>query len=141
ADAPGGEPTAEQRPGDGAGGPLVLVVEDDRDSASGLRDLLVLEGFRVRIVHDADAGLALARTEPPDVVVCDIGLPGRLDGYELARAIRSAPECRSARLLAVTGRGGAGDRRRALDAGFDDHVAKPFDPASLGPLLRHLLAG
>lgn len=118
---------------------LVLVIEDDPDSALGLAELLEMDGFRVLVAHDAETGLERARAEGPDLVLCDIVLPGGRDGYEVARALRETPECGGTRLVALTGRGRPEDRRRALEAGFDDHIAKPFDPGRLGARLRTLL--
>lgn len=135
------DPRAGDTPPDPGSEPVrVLVIEDDRDSALGLAELLELEGFRVHVAHDAEAALELARAERPHLVLCDIVLPGAHDGYELAGLLRETPECVGARLVALTGRGRKEDRRRALDAGFDDHVPKPFDPNRLGSRLRALLA-
>jgi CheY-like chemotaxis protein len=65
------------------------------------------------------------------VVLCDIGLPGAMDGYEVARAVRADPSLRSVRLVALTGYGQREDLRRAEQAGFDSHVTKPADPSAL----------
>ena len=72
--------------------------------------------------------------DPPDVVVCDIGLPG-MDGYRVARALRDNPATAAIRLIALTGYGQDEDRRRARQAGFDEHLTKPADPATLESLL------
>jgi PAS domain S-box-containing protein len=126
-----GPPTAP-RPG---GGPLrVLVVEDNRDAAETLRVLLGLLGHDVEVVHSGPEGVEAARRRPPEVVLCDIGLPG-LDGYGVARALRQEPATAGARLIAVTGYGSDEDRRRSREAGFDLHLTKPVDPADLQPLL------
>jgi CheY-like chemotaxis protein len=71
-----------------------------------------------------------ARRRRPDVVLCDIGLPG-LDGYGVVRELRRTPATAGARIIAVTGYGGAEDRRRSKEAGFDAHLTKPADPAEL----------
>ena len=70
----------------------------------------------------------------PEVVICDIGLPG-LDGYGVAAALRRNPDTASARLIALTGYGQDEDRRRAREAGFDEHLTKPADPTALEALL------
>jgi CheY-like chemotaxis protein len=70
----------------------------------------------------------------PEVALIDLGLPG-MDGYEVARELRSRPETKAIRLVAVTGYGQADDRRRALAAGFDQHVTKPVDASMLDDLL------
>jgi CheY-like chemotaxis protein len=112
----------------------VLVVEDNRDVAESLRDLVEAFGHEVQVARSGDAALSQARTSPPDVVLCDIGLPG-MNGYDLARAFRSDPALRHARLVAVTGYAQAEDRREAAEAGFDRHVGKPPDPHELERLL------
>ncbi len=112
----------------------VLVVEDNRDVADSLRDLVEAFGHDVRVARSGDAALAEARRDPPDVVLCDIGLPG-MSGYDVARAFRSDPALRHARRVAVTGYAQAEDRRDAVAAGFDRHVGKPPDPDELERLL------
>jgi CheY-like chemotaxis protein len=87
-------------------------------------------GHEARVAFDGPAALALAREAPPDVVLCDIGLPG-MNGYQIARALRDAPETRGARLVAVTGYAQPEDLARAAEAGFDAHVAKPADPGEI----------
>jgi signal transduction histidine kinase len=108
----------------------VLVIEDNVDGADTLRDVLELDRHEVRVAHDGLAGVAAAREFLPDVVLCDIGLPG-IDGYEVARRIRSDPALRGASLVAVTGYALAEDRERARAAGFDAHLAKPLSPDAL----------
>jgi signal transduction histidine kinase len=112
----------------------VLVVEDNPDVADSLRDLVEAFGHEVRVARSGDAALAEARRRPPDVVLCDIGLPG-MTGYDVARAFRSDPALRHARLVAVTGYAQSEDRREAAEAGFDRHVGKPPDPNELEQLL------
>jgi CheY-like chemotaxis protein len=113
----------------------VLVVEDNRDAAESLRLLLEIWGYGVTIAYTGPDGVAAAQTVRPDVVLCDIGLPG-MDGFTVAGILRRLPETASARLIAVTGYGQDEDRRRALEAGFDVHLVKPVDPEKL---LGHLL--
>jgi CheY-like chemotaxis protein len=113
----------------------VLVVEDNRDAAEGLATLLEVWGYEVRVAHDASAALDLLAAAPADVVVSDLGLPG-IDGYELARRIRDAQGADGRPLLvALSGYGQDEDRRRALDAGFDDHLVKPPDIDALARCL------
>lgn len=113
----------------------ILVVEDNPDSAESLRMLLTSQGHEVTLAHSGTEGVEIAHRARPDVVVCDIGLPG-MDGYAVARAIRQDPETRGARLIAVTGYGQDEDRCRALESGFDTHLVKPADPEALLGLLR-----
>jgi signal transduction histidine kinase/CheY-like chemotaxis protein len=117
------------------GGPQVLVIEDNHDAAESLRAVLELGGFSVQVAHDGPSGLATASAQRPAVVLCDIGLPGTMDGYDVARAVRADPELHSVRLIALTGYGQHEDRRRAEQAGFDSHVTKPADPHALLGLL------
>jgi two-component system CheB/CheR fusion protein len=112
----------------------ILVVEDNRDAANSLRVLLELIGHRVAVAYSGPEGIEVARQWHPDVVLCDIGLPG-LDGYAVAGELRHDPNTQSAQLIALTGYGQEEDKRRALQAGFDHHVTKPVDPAVLQPLL------
>jgi two-component system CheB/CheR fusion protein len=102
----------------------VLVVEDNVDAAETLREMLLLWDHDVEVVHDGRDGVARARAFHPDVVLCDIGLPG-MDGYAVARALRADPSVSSAYLVAVTGYASPEDARRAVGAGFDLHLGKP----------------
>jgi signal transduction histidine kinase len=113
----------------------VLVVEDHLDTSEILRDLLELSGFEVEIAGSGADGVAAARQFHPDVVLCDLGLPG-MNGYEVASTLRHDPATAGARLIALTGYGGDEDRRRSHEAGFDIHLTKPVDPG----LLRRLLS-
>lgn len=116
----------------------ILVVEDNRDAAESLRMLLSLSGHQVETVHAGAPALTAAARFRPDVVLCDIGLPGGMDGYEVARALRADPELCGAALIALSGYGQEEDQRRARQAGFDRHLTKPVDPALLAGLLDSL---
>ena len=117
----------------------VLLVEDNRDVAESLMRLLEGMGHSVRVAHDGLAGLELLRSEPAEVALIDIGLPG-IDGYELARRARREPGGARLVLVAVTGYGEAADRARALEAGFDHHFVKPIDLEALRAVLAELAA-
>jgi two-component system CheB/CheR fusion protein len=108
----------------------VLVVDDNKDAANALRLLLEGEGHEVRTAGDGMAGLAIAREYGPEVVLLDISLP-RLDGYETARRMREDARLRDVTLIAITGYGQSHDRARAAAAGFDHHLTKPVEYASL----------
>jgi CheY-like chemotaxis protein len=112
----------------------VLVVEDNRDAAETLGDLLELFGHEVAIAYSGNAALPAARQFRPDVVMCDLGLPG-IDGYEVASALRQDPTTSSVHLIALTGYGQEEDQRRTHEAGFDRHLTKPVDPAAIERLL------
>jgi CheY-like chemotaxis protein len=102
----------------------ILVVEDNEDAASTLREALELLGHEVHVSNDGPAGLEAAGRFAPDVVLCDIGLPG-IDGYEVARRLRRLQP--GLRLVALSGYALPEDRERARHAGFDAHMAKPPD--------------
>jgi CheY-like chemotaxis protein len=108
----------------------VLVVEDNRDSAESLRQLLYLSGYEVAVAYTGQDGLRAAKRMKPEVILCDIGLPDT-NGFVMASALREDPQTCGARLIAVTAYGREEDRRRARDAGFDLHLVKPVDPAIL----------
>jgi len=112
----------------------VLVVDDNRDAAETLGDLLELWGHTVTLAFDGAAALARAGETSPDMMLLDIGLPG-IDGYEVARLLRAQGHDRVV-LVALTGYGQEEDRRKALDAGFDLHMTKPVDPNALKAALR-----
>jgi PAS domain S-box-containing protein len=102
----------------------VLVIEDNRDAADSLGEALELSGQDTLVAYDCPSGIALAREFRPEIVLCDIGLPG-MDGYALARAFRADEVLRRAHLVALTGYAQPEDLQRAAEAGFDLHVAKP----------------
>ncbi len=112
----------------------VLVVDDNRDAADSLAMMLELTGHQVHTAHDGEAALADAERFAPDVVLLDIGMPG-MNGYEVAMRLRETPHGRRARIVALTGWGQEDDKRRAVEAGFDQHLTKPVDPASLNAVL------
>jgi PAS domain S-box-containing protein len=129
-------PREEAAPPAGANGSRrVLIIEDNADAAESLQMLLELSGFEVTTAADGTSGLATARRFQPDVVLCDIGLPGGLDGYGVARELRADSAFQSVRLIALTGYGQAEDQRRAYAEGFDLHLTKPVDPVLLKDLL------
>jgi PAS domain S-box-containing protein len=104
----------------------VLIIEDNTDAADSLRELLELSGHEVQVAFDGPSGLRDAGSFHPDVVLCDIGLPG-MTGYEVARALRADERLRGTVLVALTGYGLPEDQRRASEAGFAHHVRKPPD--------------
>jgi two-component system CheB/CheR fusion protein len=108
----------------------VLVVDDNVDAAETLGDLLALAGHEVAVVHDGEAAVERARALGPEIVFCDIGLP-KLDGYGVARALRGDPRTQGAYLVALSGYALPDDLRRAAEAGFDEHLAKPAPLAAI----------
>jgi CheY-like chemotaxis protein len=113
----------------------VLVVDDNPDVAESL--VMLLEGLthEVRTAGNGPQALGLARDYRPDLILCDIGLPG-MDGCELARRLRQEPGLENVLLVAVSGYGQEEDRRRSQEAGFDRHLVKPIGRAVLEELVR-----
>lgn len=112
----------------------VLVVEDQEDARDSLRLLLELDGYAVATAASGPEGLAQFDAFEPDAVVIDIGLP-EMNGFDVARAIRSRASGRTTRLVALSGYGQPDDQRNARDAGFDHHLTKPVDYDALVRLL------
>jgi len=112
----------------------VLVADDNQDSATTLGLLLKQSGHEVHLAHSGAEALALAKQVRPDIGVLDIGMPD-LSGYTVAERIRHEAWGKEMTLIAVTGWGQESDRRRAFASGFDHHLTKPIDPASLDALL------
>lgn len=105
----------------------VLVVDDVRDSAELLADVLRSWGHTARTAFDGPSALAEAAAFQPELVFLDLGMPG-MDGYEVARRMRQDPTLAGCRLIALTGYGHELDRRRTEEIGFDQHLTKPVDP-------------
>ena len=120
-------------------GRRILVIEDNVDAADMLREVLELDHHDVAVAYDGPAGLRLARQFRPDVVLCDIGLPG-MSGYDVARLLRAEPLLSGAYLVALSGYASPEDLRRAADAGFERHLAKPATVEKIEDLLAALPA-
>ncbi len=133
-------PVADPAPSQHDAGLKVLVVDDNEDAAQTLATVLEMTGRRTEVVYDGAKVLEAALAFRPDVILLDIGLPG-LSGYEVARQLRSDPRFARTVLIAVTGWGSADDRRRSSEAGFDEHLTKPLDLATLDPLLNRAASG
>ena len=110
----------------------VLVVEDQEDNRQILRDLLGSAGVRMVEAHDGQQAVAMAQSERPDLILMDIQLP-LVDGYEATRRIKRDPALKHIPIIAVTSYALSGDEKRALEAGCDAYIAKPYST-------RHLLA-
>ncbi len=102
----------------------ILVVEDDRDTAESLREVLEFEGYQVFVTTSGPEALSITSRFHPDVVLCDIGLPG-MSGYEIARRMRQDPTLADTRLVALSGHARPEDVAMSKHAGFDVHLAKP----------------
>jgi PAS domain S-box-containing protein len=107
----------------------VLVVDDNADAADSLAELVRTFGHEADVAYDGPSAVASAEARRPDVVLCDIGLPG-MDGYEVARELRAKLEG-DVKLVAVSGYAQPEDVKRSAEAGFDAHISKPPDPARI----------
>jgi two-component system, chemotaxis family, CheB/CheR fusion protein len=116
----------------------IMVVEDHRDTAKSMRWSLEARGHEVVVVSDGQSALATVPTFQPEVVLCDIGLPGAMDGYGIAEAIRHDHTAGNPYLIAVTGYGMPADKARAVEAGFDHFVVKGGPPRALLDLVDGL---
>lgn len=114
---------------------LILVIEDEEKILNFLRRGLIYEGYRVEGAVDGTTGLALARDNPPDLVILDWMLPG-IDGLEVCRRLRAAS---SVPILMLTAKDSVSDRVEGLDAGADDYLVKPFALDEVLARLRALL--
>jgi PAS domain S-box-containing protein len=121
-------------------GRRIVVVDDNRDSAMSLALMLQLMGNEVRTAHDGAEGIEAAAAFRPDVMLLDLGMP-RLNGYDAARKIREQPWGKDLVLVALTGWGQDSDRARSREAGFDHHLVKPVEPATLERLLAETTPG
>jgi CheY-like chemotaxis protein len=112
----------------------VLIIEDNVDAAEMLVVLLESMGHAVRVAHDGPAGLEMMNHQQPDVVLCDIGLPG-MDGNEVCRRVRATIGGEVV-MVALTGWGMEEDRKQTSAAGFDHHLVKPADFEIVREVLR-----
>jgi signal transduction histidine kinase len=117
----------------------VLIVEDNQDAQDALRCLLELWGHEVLVAGEGASGIRMALTHRPDIALVDLGLPN-VDGYEVAKQIRTTLAASSPLLIALTGYGAPEQRSQALAAGFDLHLVKPVDPDRLAALLDEYAA-
>ncbi len=112
----------------------ILVVDDNQDSAISMTLLLELQGHEVHVAHAGATALRLATEKRPEVILLDIGMPG-MNGYEVARQLRSQEEFAETLLVAITGYGRASDLKQTEAAGFDHHLVKPVDYEKLQAVL------
>jgi two-component system, OmpR family, response regulator len=120
--------------------PRILVADDDADAVLMLSALLRDEGYQVRGVHHGAEVLDAVFNFAPDVVLLDIGMP-KMSGYDVARTLRERYGSARPVLIAITGRAGQADRQQARAAGFEHHVAKPYEPKALLNLIGRLSGG
>ncbi|SAL44021.1 PAS/PAC sensor hybrid histidine kinase [Caballeronia sordidicola] len=131
--------TTEGAPG-GPGLPRrVLLVDDSVDAAEAMSMLLETLGHDVRVKHDGPSALAMVDEFAPEVVILDIGLPG-MNGFDIARELRTRAQTKSALLIALTGYGADSDRQKAHDAGFDHHLVKPVSFTAIETVIADTFA-
>ena len=119
-------------------GRRILVVEDQEDNRTILRDLLTHAGFTVLEAVTGEEGVCAAEAHRPDLILMDIQLP-LVDGYEATRRIKARPELRAIPIVAVTSYALSGDEAKARAAGCDGYVTKPFSPRQLLAVVRGYL--
>jgi len=117
----------------------ILVVEDNERNLKLLRDVLEYAGYAVRVARTAEDGITSAVSEPPDLVLMDLQLPG-IDGMEALRRLRENPRTADIPVVAVTAQAMKHDRERALDAGFDGYVEKPISVRAFPDQVRRFLS-
>ena len=120
-----------------SGGARVLLIDDHQDALETLKLILEGAGHEVQTAPDGRTGLECIDAFAPEIVFCDIGLPGGMSGYDVVRAVREDPSDRLA-MVAITGFGRREDRVRAREAGFDEHMTKPVSTAELLAMVRRL---
>jgi len=116
----------------------VLVVEDDVDVASLLEQVLARAGYEVDVAHNGGAGLEVAYSRHPDVVILDWMMPIK-SGIEVCSELRAHPGFRETRIMMLTARSSSQDMSRATAAGADDYMVKPFTPRQLRERVERLL--
>ena len=119
-------------------GKRILAIEDHEENRRLLRDLLTSVGYELIEAVTGEEGVASAAAQLPDLILMDIQLPG-IDGYEVTRRIKANPALRHIPVIAVTSYALSGDDVKALEAGCDAYVTKPFDPAELLDKIRGYL--
>lgn len=105
----------------------ILVIEDDDASRQLVTYLLEAAGHGVLAAENGAIGLAMALDESPDIILCDLQMPV-MNGYEVARNLRTTPQWRVVPLVAITAFSMPGDREKALEVGFNEHLSKPITP-------------
>jgi two-component system cell cycle response regulator DivK len=119
---------------------VILVVEDNDRNLKLLRDVLEYAGYEVRTARTAEDGITLAVSEPPDLVLMDLQLPG-IDGIEALRQLRESQRTAGIPVVAVTAQAMKEDRERVLQAGFNGYVEKPISVRAFPDQVRRFLSG
>lgn len=114
----------------------IVAIDDNKDALEMLSLLLDMEGHKLTLAYDGKSGLEAVRKSMPDVVICDIGLPGKMNGYDVAQAIRRDKDLAETVVIAVSGYGQESDRRKSAAAGFNAHLVKPIGYEELANMLK-----
>ncbi|MFM6312019.1 MAG: response regulator [Dolichospermum sp.] len=109
---------------------LILVIEDESQILSNLQEILELADFNVITAVDGITGLQLAKSKNPDLIICDIMMPG-LNGYEVLQKLRQDPRCADIPLIFLTAKANRNDLRQGMCLGADDYITKPFEPTEI----------
>ncbi|HLB62372.1 MAG TPA: response regulator [Actinomycetota bacterium] len=132
------EPSDEVGRADGPAGERILVVDDDPFIARLLEIELSASGYSVRVAHDGEQALQIAREVSPDLVLCDVMMPN-MDGFELTRRLRQDARTSSVSIIMLTARGLSSDKLEGFSIGADDYIVKPFDTPELLARIRGVL--
>ena len=119
---------------------VILVVEDNERNLKLLRDVLEYAGYLVRAAQTAEDGISSAISDPPDLVLMDLQLPG-IDGFEALRLLRESPRTAAVPVVAVTAQAMKQDRERVLRAGFNGYIEKPISVRAFPGQVRGFLSG
>jgi len=117
---------------------VILNVEDNEANRKIVRYLFTSKGYKVIEAMDGEEGVRMAEQERPDIILMDVQLP-KMDGYEATRRIKANPALREIPIIAVTSFALSGDNVKAMEAGCDDYIAKPFKPRNLLEKVEKLL--
>lgn len=118
----------------------ILLIEDNEMNRDMLSRRLTRKGYEVAIAVDGEQGVAMARSESPDLILMDMSLPV-LDGWEATRQLKAAPETQAIPVIALTAHAMAGDREKAVEAGCNDYDTKPIEMPRLLEKIEALLGG
>jgi CheY-like chemotaxis protein len=116
----------------------ILIVEDNENNRSLLKDILLFHGYDVTVASDGQEGVAVARKLMPDLILMDIQMPG-LDGASAAEILKGAPETSGLKIIALTSFAMQGDREKFLQSGFDGYLSKPINTRELPGLVERWL--
>ncbi len=116
----------------------ILVIDDDTTYQQMITHALVQSGYQVSVANNGEEGLQKVKEQCPELIICDVVMPG-ISGYEVTQQVRKDPQCTNVPILVLTGRAGLQDKLQSFEAGADDHLTKPFEPAELLARIEALL--